>query len=109
MAEGAKKDIELPTRKPTMLKLKGWLKYPLSASSENADIKQKSVNGFGIVALTEVNRQIFSKENYSLHAAWTTQVGFQKIEQNVKWDVSEGNAKSTLLDASTSLGLLFKF
>ena len=106
---GVKKDIELPTRKPTSLKLKGWLKYPLSASSDNADIKMDSVSGLGLTGQAELNRLIFSKADYSLHATLMAQVGFQKIEQDVEWDVSKGKAKSTLLDASTSLGLLFKF
>jgi hypothetical protein len=106
---GAKKDIELPTRKPTVLKLKGWMNFPFSSSSDNADIKLDSIKGFGVNGQVELNRQIFAKEDYSLHATWMTQVGFQKLTQNVEWDVSRGEAKSDILDASTTLGLLFKF
>src|SRR5690606_18436096 len=78
---GAKKDIELPTKKPTTLKMKSWVKYPLSAMSENTDVKVDSVSGFGITGQVELNRQIFSKKDYSLHATWLTQAGFQKINQ----------------------------
>lgn len=106
---GAKKDIELPTRKPTVLKLKGWLSYPLSASSDNADIKLNSITGYGIHGEVELNRQIFVKDDYSLHATWIGQVGTQRINQEVKWDTSEGESKSNIVNASTSLGILFKF
>ncbi len=106
---GAKKDIELPTRKPTVLKLKGWVNYPFSSSSDNADIKLDSIKGFGVIGQAELNRQIIAKEDYSLHATWMTQLGFKKITQDVEWDVSKGEAKSNILDASTALGLLFKF
>lgn len=106
---GAKKDIELPTRKPTVLKLKGWVNFPFSSSSDNADIKLDSIKGFGVNGQVELNRQIFAKEDYSLHATWMTQVGFQKVTQDVEWDVSKGEAKSDILGASTTLGLLFKF
>lgn len=106
---GAKKDIELPTRKPTVLKLKGWVNYPFSSSSDNADIKLDSVQGFGLSGQAELNRQIFAKEDYSLHATWMTQVGYQQLTQDVEWDVSKGEVKSQMLNASTTLGLLFKF
>lgn len=106
---GAKKDIELPTRKSTVLKLKGWLSYPLSASSDNADIKLNSITGYGIHGEVELNRQIFVKDDYSLHATWIGQVGTQRINQEVKWDTSEGESKSNIVNASTSLGILFKF
>lgn len=106
---GAKKDFELPTRKPTTLKLKGWVNYPLSASSDNADIKLDSVKGFGVTGQVELNRQIIAKNDYSLHATWMTQLGVQKITQDVEWDVSKGEAKSSIVDASTAIGLLFKF
>jgi hypothetical protein len=109
LSVGAKKDIELPTRKPTMLKLKGWLSYPLSASSDNADIKLNSITGYGIHGEVELNRQIFVKDDYSLHATWIGQVGTQRINQEVKWDRSEGESKSNIVNASTSLGILFKF
>lgn len=106
---GAKQDIELPTRKPTVLKLKGWVNYPFSSSSDNADIKLDSVKGFGLIGQAELNRQILAREEYSFHATWMTQIGFQKLTQDVEWDVSKGEVKSTLLDASTAIGLLFKF
>ena len=106
---GAKKDIELPTRKPTVLKLKGWLSYPLSASSDNTDIKLNSITGYGIHGEVELDRQIFVKNDYSLHATWVGQVGTQRINQQVKWDTSEGESKSNIVNASTSLGILFKF
>lgn len=106
---GAKKDFELPTRKPTVIKLKGWVNYPFSSSSENADIKLDSVKGFGLKGQLELNRQIIAREDYSLHATWLTQMGYQKLTQNVEWDVSKGETKSTIMDASTTIGLLFKF
>ncbi len=106
---GAKKDFELPTRKPTSLKLKGWVNYPLSASSDNADIKLDSVKGFGAIGQVELNRQIIAREEYSLHATWMTQVGIQKITQDVEWATSKGEVKSSIVDASTAIGLLFKF
>lgn len=106
---GAKKDIELPTRKPTTLKLKGWVNYPFSSSSDNADIKLDSVKGFGVMGQAELNRQILARDEYSLHATWMTQLGFQRITQDVEWDVSKGEAKSSIVDASTAIGLLFKF
>jgi hypothetical protein len=106
---GAMKDIELPTRKPTVLKLRGWVNYPFSSSSENADIKLDSVKGFGVKGQLELNRQIIAREDYSLHATWLTQMGYQKLTQNVEWDVSKGETKSMIMDTSTSIGLLFKF
>jgi hypothetical protein len=106
---GVKKDIELPTRKPTMLKLKGWLSYPLTASSDNADIKLNSITGYGIYGEVELNRQIVAKDDYSLHATWISQVSAEEINQEVEWDTSVGESKSNIANASTSLGILFKF
>lgn len=106
---GAKKDIELPTRKPTTLKLKGQISYPLSSSSDKGEVELSSLSGFALSGQAELNRQIFAKEDYSLHATWMTGVGYRNLEQNVEWDVSKGKAKSQILDLSTALGLLFKF
>lgn len=109
LSVGAKKDFELPTRKPTVLKLTGSVNYPFSSSSENADIKLDSVKGFGLKGQMELNRQIIARKDDSLHATWLTQMGYQKLAQNVEWDVSKGETKSTIMDASTTIGLLFKF
>jgi hypothetical protein len=106
---GVKKDIELPTRKPTKLKLKTLVHYPLSSNTDNADVELKSVSGFGVQGQIELNRQIFAKEDYSLHATWVTDIGYRKISQDVEWDVSSGKAESNMTSVSTSLGLLFKF
>jgi hypothetical protein len=106
---GVKKDIELPTRKPTMLKLKGWLSYPLTASTDNADIKHKSITGHRIHGEVEMNRKIVTKNDYSLHATWISQVGTQRINHKLEWDTSVGESKSNFVNASTSLGILFKF
>jgi hypothetical protein len=106
---GARKDIELPTRMPTMIKLKALIHYPLSSSSSNADIKLNSINGFRLMGQTEFNRQILARNSYSLHATWMTQMSFHELSQDVEWDTSSGETNSTILDASTSIGLLFKF
>jgi LysM repeat protein len=106
---GAKKDFVLATRKPSVLKLKGWVNYPFSSQSESADIKLDSVKGFGLRGQLELNRQIYAREEYSLHATWLTQIGHQKLTQNVEWDVSKGETKSTIVDAVTTIGILFKF
>lgn len=106
---GARKDIELPTRKPTLLKLKGWVNYPFSSSSDNADIKLDSIKGVGLNGQVELNRQIVATEDYSVHATWMTQAGFQNLTQNVEWDTSKGKTESEIVDASTTLGLLLKF
>ncbi|MBP7845755.1 MAG: LysM peptidoglycan-binding domain-containing protein [Proteobacteria bacterium] len=109
LSVGAKKDIELPTKKPTVLKLKGWVGYPISSSGDKAEVKLSSVSGFALNGLAELNRQIFAKEDYSLHATWVTSVGYKDLNQNVEWDVSKGKSESRILDASTALGMLFKF
>ena len=106
---GAKKDIELPTRKPTALKLKGWISYPLSSSSDKTEVELSSISGFTLNGQAELNRQIFAKEDYALYTTWMTGVSYRDLEQNVEWDVSQGKAKSKILDLSTALGLLFKF
>lgn len=106
---GAQKNLELPTRKPTMLKFKTSLRYPLAISSENSQIELDSVSGFGVRGQVVLNRQIFEKETYSLQMTWLTDIGYQNISQNVQWDTSSGEAKSDITDASTSLGLLFQF
>jgi hypothetical protein len=106
---GAKKEIELPTLKPTVIKLKGWLKYPFSSSTSNVDVELDSISGFGFMGQMELNRQIFTKEDYSLEATWMTQLGFVNFSQNVDWDTSVGEVKVLQVDASSTLGLLFKF
>jgi hypothetical protein len=106
---GAKKDIELAARKPTMLKLKGWLSYPLSSSSDHADIKLSSISGYGLYGELELSRQILVQHGYSLHAAWVNQIGIQKISQKVEWETSVGESESNIINASTSLGLSLKF
>lgn len=102
---GAKKDIELPTTRPTFLKFKGWLGRPLSASSDSPSIRLNSLQGYGLFAQVELSRQISAKDHYSLHAVWSNQLSTQQVNQQVKWDTSSGGVKSTLVNASTSLGL----
>ncbi|MBA2404812.1 MAG: hypothetical protein H0V66_08575 [Bdellovibrionales bacterium] len=106
---GARIDIELPTRKPTVVRLKGWLHYPLSSSTDNTQVKLSSVSGFGASGQAALEREIFSKEIYSLHATWITDLGYQQLSQTVKWDTSAGKVDSTINNASSTLGLLFKF
>lgn len=106
---GAKKDLDLPTRKPTKLKFKTSLRYPLSVSSEDPEIEMQSVKGLGIRGQLELNRQLFNQGTYSLHATWLTDLGYQKITRNVQWDTSSGEVKTSITEFSTSLGLLLKF
>lgn len=109
LSVGAKKDIELPTRKPTAIKLKGWVSYPVSSSSDKAEVELSSVSGFSLNAQGELNREIFAKPEYALYTVWQTGVGYRSLEQKVEWDVSKGKVRSQTLDLSTALGLLFKF
>jgi hypothetical protein len=109
LSVGAKKNIELPTRKPTVVRLKGWLRYPIASATDNAQVEVDSVSGFGLRGQVELNRLIFSKENYSLHGSWMTDVGYQKVSQVVKWGASSGKVESNLVSASTALGVLFGF
>lgn len=109
LSVGAKKDIELPTRKPTAIKLKGWVSYPVSSSSDKAEVELSSVSGFTVNGQAELNREIFAKPEYALYTVWQTGVGYRSLEQKVEWDVSKGKVKSQILDLSTALGLLFKF
>lgn len=106
---GAQKDIELSTAKPTALKFKTWFKLPVSSSTDNAQVEVKSVTGIGVRGQVELNRQIFAKLNYSLHATWMAQLGYQKVSERVEWDTSAGKVESNLIDSSTALGLLIKF
>lgn len=106
---GAKKDIELPTRKPTAIKLKGWVSYPISSSSDKAGVELSSVSGFSVNGQAELSREIFAKPEYALYAVWQTGVGYRSLEQKVEWDVSKGKVKSETLDLSTNIGVLFKF
>lgn len=106
---GAKKDYKLQTSKPTVLKLKGWLNYPFSSSSDDSDIKLDSVGGLGLIGQIELNRQIVSKVNYSLHVSWMSELALKKSSVDVEWGTAKGDVKSTVSDVSTSLGLLLKF
>lgn len=106
---GAKKDIELSTRKPTTIKLKGWVSYPISNSSDKAGVDLSSVSGFSVNGQAELNREIFAKSEYALHTIWQAGVGYRSLEQNVGWGVSKGEVKSQILDLSTAFGVLFKF
>lgn len=106
---GGKKDIELPTRKPTRLKLKGWINLPVSSSTDSSDIEVSSVSGLGIKGQAELSREIYTRPLYSLHATWMMDAGYQKISQDIEWGNTKGKADSTIIDASTSLGLLLKF
>ncbi len=106
---GFRNDIEMPTRKPTILKLKSWIKIPLSTASDNSQIELNSISGYGARVQLELNRQILSQENYSLHASWMINLNYQEIAQHVKWDSTSGKINSTVVNASTAIGILFKF
>jgi hypothetical protein len=106
---GLKKDIELPTRKPTVMNLKGWFSYPIASSSDIADVKLSDVQGYSLNGQFGLSRLILAKPEYSLHAAWMTEASILKVKQNVVWDTSFGTATSNLVTASTSIGVLFKF
>jgi hypothetical protein len=106
---GGKKDIELPTRKSTKLKLKGWLNYPISSSTDSSEIEVTSVYGLGLKGQAELNMEIYTRPLYSLHATWMMDVGYQKISQEVDWKNTKGEADSIIIDASSTLGLLLKF
>lgn len=109
MSLGGRRNLKLPTIKPTMLKFKASIRYPLATSSEDPQIELDSVSGLGVRGQVELNRQILEKETYSLHVTWLTDFGYQKISQKVQWDTSSGEVKSDIADASASLGLLFQF
>ena len=85
------------------------MKYPFSSAASNADVKLSSVKGFALTGQMVLNRQIFARNEYSLYAAWMTALGFQQLTQKVEWDTSTGEAKSQIMDASTAIGLEFKF
>ncbi len=106
---GGKKDIELPTQKLTRLKLKGWLSYPLSVSTDSSDIDVSSLSGFGLRGQAQLDREIFSRPLYSLHATWMMDISYQKTSQEVDWENTKGNIDSIIIDASAVLGLLLKF
>jgi hypothetical protein len=106
---GAKKEFSFSSKKETTLTLKGWVGYPLSINSDSSDAKLSGLKGFAANGQIELNRQIFSRPAYSLHATWLTGVGYRSLDQTVKWGNSEGDVTSRIFDASSNLGLLFKF
>lgn len=106
---GARKDLKLEATKPTFLKLKGWLSYPLSLSSDSSDAKIESVQGFGFTGQADFNREFYRTQNYSLHGTWMTQVGFQNLSQKMEWDATRGKVKSNAINALTAVGILLKF
>jgi hypothetical protein len=106
---GVKKDISLPTKKPTSIKLKSVARYALDGSTDSPEIEVSSVNGFSVRGQIEFLRQIYSKEDYSLSASWMNDFGYQKISQKINWETSAGNMSSTFIDASTALGLMVRF
>jgi hypothetical protein len=109
VALGAQKAIELPTQKPTSLNVKAWFSYPIATSSSNADVELSNITGFGIRGQVEFNRQIVKRPDYSLYATWSTNVGYQKIEQDLKWGNLDDKVKSTIIGASSTIGLQLKF
>lgn len=109
VALGAQKVIELPTQKPTSLNVKAWFSYPIATSSSNADVELSNITGFGIRGQVEFNRQIVKRPDYSLYATWSTNVGYQKIEQDLKWGNLDDKVKSTIIGASSTIGLQLKF
>lgn len=106
---GAKKDFKLEAKKPTILKLKGWLNYPLSSTSSSSKAKLESIQGIGVTGQADFNKEFYRTQVYSLHGIWMTQLGFQNISQKVDWDASRGKVKSNFINASTAVGVLFKF
>lgn len=106
---GAKKEFALSSKKETTLTLRGWVGYPLSINSDSSDAKLSGLKGFAASGQIELNREIFSRPDYSLHATWLTGMGYRSLDQRAKWDNSEGDVTSKIFDASTNLGLLFKF
>lgn len=109
VAIGAKKDIELTTQKPSSLNLKAWFSYPIATMSSNADVELSNVSGMGVRGQVEFNRQIMKGPDYSLHATWSTNVGYQKIEQDLKWGNLDEKVKTTIIGASSTIGLELKF
>ncbi len=109
VAVGAQKDIELSTQKPSSLNLKAWFSLPVATSSSNADVELSNVTGFGVRGQVEFNREIIKRSDYSLHATWSTNVGYQKIEQNLKWGNLDDKVKTTIIGASSTIGLQLKF
>ena len=106
---GFRQDYDLPTRKPTQVKVKAWLTYPFSSSSSESHVDVKSMNGYGVKAQVELTREIISRPGYSLHAIWQTQAGYQNISQDLKWNSQKVSINSSLLEVSSNVGLQIKF
>jgi len=106
---GAFHQIDLEARKPTTLDFKGWIQYPLSVSSGTPDLKISSASGFGALAQAQLTRQLFARDEYSLHLTWMTRVGYEKLSRNVQWDSYSGKVDSDFVEASTMIGVLLGF
>jgi len=106
---GAFHQIDLQARKPTTLDFRGWIQYPLSVSSGTPDLKISSANGLGAVAQAQLTRQLFVRDEYSLHLTWLTRVGYEKLSRDVEWDSYHGKVDSDFVEASTMIGVLLRF
>lgn len=106
---GAHAEFTLPARKPTYLRLKGELIYPINSYTDNTQIKTSSISGYGLRAQANLSRLISSKEDYAFYFRWLTTADCRKVKGNVEWDTSIGQFEITSTDLSSSVGIEFNF
>lgn len=106
---GAVKEYSLPTKKPTYINLKAELTYPLSGSTDNAQVKTNSISGYGANAEFSLSRLITSKDDYSFYFKWPTSLSYRSFKGTTEWDSSRGNFEIKTTEMSSNVGLEINF
>lgn len=102
-------EYALPTKKPTYINLKAEVTYPLSGSTDNAQIKTNSISGYGANAEFSISRFITSKNDYSFYFKWPTSLNFRSLKGSTVWDTTSGNFELKTTEMASNVGLEVNF
>jgi hypothetical protein len=102
-------EYALPTKKPTYINLKAEVTYPLSGSTDNAQIKTNSISGYGANAEFSISRLITSKNDYSFYFKWPTSLNFRSLKGSTVWDTTSGNFELKTTEMASNVGLEVNF
>jgi hypothetical protein len=106
---GVKGNLELKSRKKTILQFSSNILYPVTISSGEPDISFENISGYGINLNLNYKKQLFFTPNYELYLNWINQVSHRNYQFDADWDTSVGEVKANYTDMIFLLGLSLSF
>jgi hypothetical protein len=93
----------------SLLAFKSSLKYPLSSSSSQSKVKISDPKGFKAKGQLQWQYPFYKTTSYELFADWQNDLSYQQLEQKVTWGNSSGKNQTSIIEATSSIGIHLKY